>query len=137
MATDRDKSLDKQRGKIGHNLKYDLLIFRQHGIEFRGLAAPCDVAGAEGLASRSSRADQPDWPACDSMVASYLIDSTRSSHAMDALALALLRRQAGLVDVPLEQRLPQRFSLLQRRKDTEFVDIETAKVNGIVHAMHG
>ena len=57
--------------KCGHNLKYDLLIFRKAGVELRGLAAPT---------------------ACDSMVASYLVDASRSSHSLDALALSLLAR---------------------------------------------
>jgi DNA polymerase-1 len=53
--------------KCGHNLKYDLLIFRAHGVTLRGVAF-------------------------DSMVSSYLIDASRSSHSLDALALALLGR---------------------------------------------
>jgi DNA polymerase-1 len=55
----------------GHNLKYDLLVLRRHGVEVAGVATP---------------------GSCDTMVASYLIDASRSSHAMDALALALLSR---------------------------------------------
>ncbi|MGD9689438.1 MAG: DNA polymerase I [Phycisphaerales bacterium] len=56
---------DTGRPKCGHNLKYDLLVLRNAGIRLRGLAF-------------------------DSMVASYVIDASRSSHALDALALALL-----------------------------------------------
>ncbi|MBX3409284.1 MAG: DNA polymerase I [Phycisphaeraceae bacterium] len=62
---------DGSKAKCGHNLKYDLLIFRAAGVELTGLDAP---------------------GACDSMVASYLIDASRSSHGLDALALALLGR---------------------------------------------
>ncbi|MCR9217719.1 MAG: DNA polymerase I [bacterium] len=51
--------------KTGHNLKYDLLVLRRAGIRLAGIAA-------------------------DTMVASYLIDASRSSHSMDALALAEL-----------------------------------------------
>jgi DNA polymerase-1 len=58
---------DPTRPKCGHNLKYDLLIFRAHGVALRGMAF-------------------------DSMVASYLIDASRSSHSLDALALGLLGR---------------------------------------------
>ncbi len=58
---------DPKIPKCGHNLKYDLLVLRNHGVELRGIEF-------------------------DSMVASYLIDASRSSHAMDALALALLNR---------------------------------------------
>ncbi len=64
--------------KCGHNLKYDLLVLRKHGIELRGLVG--------------SGQDE-EWPGCDSMVSSYLIDSSRSSHSLDALALALLHRR--------------------------------------------
>jgi DNA polymerase-1 len=58
---------DPQIAKLGHNLKYDLLVLRRVGVEFRGIEF-------------------------DSMIASYLIDSSRSSHSLDALALALLGR---------------------------------------------
>ncbi len=58
---------DATRPKCGHNLKYDLLIFRAHAVTLRGMTF-------------------------DSMVASYLIDASRSSHALDALALGLLGR---------------------------------------------
>ncbi|MCC6230617.1 MAG: DNA polymerase I [Phycisphaerales bacterium] len=60
---------DEGKPKYGHNLKYDLMVLRGAGIHLRGIAAP---------------------GACDSMVASYLIDSSRSSHSLDALGLALL-----------------------------------------------
>lgn len=60
---------DPSRPKLGHNLKYDLLVLRNADVELRGLTHP---------------------DSCDSMVASYLIDASRSSHSLDALALALL-----------------------------------------------
>jgi DNA polymerase-1 len=56
---------DPKRPKCGHNAKYDLLVLRRAGVELRGVEF-------------------------DSMIASYLIDASRSSHGMDALALALL-----------------------------------------------
>ncbi|GJQ29867.1 MAG: DNA polymerase I [Phycisphaerae bacterium] len=62
---------DAAKPKAGHNLKFDMLILRNAGVTLRGLDAP---------------------GACDSMVASYLIDASRSSHGLDALALALLGR---------------------------------------------
>jgi DNA polymerase-1 len=51
--------------KCGHNLKYDWLVLRRAGVELAGVVF-------------------------DSMIASYLIDASRSSHSLDALALALL-----------------------------------------------
>ncbi|MEO1129999.1 MAG: DNA polymerase I, partial [Planctomycetota bacterium] len=58
---------DPARPKCGHNLKYDLLVLWRAGVELRGVAF-------------------------DSMIASYLIDASRSSHSLDNLALALLGR---------------------------------------------
>ncbi len=62
---------DPTKPKLGHNIKYDMLVLRRAGVELRGHLA-------EG--------------GCDSMIASFLIDASRSSHSMDALALALLGR---------------------------------------------
>ncbi len=59
---------DAKIRKTGHNLKYDILVLRNAGIELAGVAF-------------------------DTMVASYLIDASRSSHSMDALSLALLGRE--------------------------------------------
>ncbi|RJP41218.1 MAG: DNA polymerase I [Phycisphaerales bacterium] len=56
---ENDKSV-----KVGHNLKYDLLVLRQAGIE---------VAG----------------PMFDTMVASFLLDPMRRSHSLDGLSLEL------------------------------------------------
>lgn len=63
---------DPAKGKIGHNLKYDLLVLRRAGVRLGGLEHPAS---------------------CDSMVASYLLDASRSSHGLDALALAMLGRE--------------------------------------------
>jgi DNA polymerase I-like protein with 3'-5' exonuclease and polymerase domains len=65
----------RAKPKLGHNLKYDLLVLRNAGVELRGLTNP---------------------GSCDSMVASYLIDASRSSHSLDALALALLESHEHL-----------------------------------------
>ncbi|MDP7400701.1 MAG: 5'-3' exonuclease H3TH domain-containing protein, partial [Phycisphaerales bacterium] len=51
--------------KVAHNLKYDLQILRGAGFEVVG-------------------------PFGDTMISSYLLDSTRSSHGLDALSLGLL-----------------------------------------------
>ncbi|MDZ4830788.1 MAG: DNA polymerase I [Phycisphaerae bacterium] len=56
---------DSQVRKVGHNLKYDLNVLRNAGIRLAGIAG-------------------------DSMVESYLVDATRSSHSLDALAENLL-----------------------------------------------
>ncbi len=77
--------------KIGQNIKYDLNVLRRYGYEFKG-------------------------PLFDTMIASYLIDSSRRSHSMDSLAADLLglkpipikdligrgAQQISFMDVPLE-----------------------------------
>lgn len=54
--------------KVGHNLKFDLVVLRAHGFDVRGIGG-------------------------DSMVASYVDDATRASHRLDALAETLLGRR--------------------------------------------
>ncbi len=66
---------DASIAKVGHNLKYDLTVFRNAGIELRG---------------HQPTKTHPD--AGDTMVASFILDASRSSHSMDNLALALLNR---------------------------------------------
>jgi len=51
--------------KLGHNIKYDYAVLKQHGITLQG----------------------PLW---DTMIASYLIDPSRSSHKLDDLSAELL-----------------------------------------------
>jgi DNA polymerase-1 len=51
--------------KIGQNLKYDLLVLRQVGIAVQGIAF-------------------------DTMIASYLLNPTKTSHGLDAIALEYL-----------------------------------------------
>lgn len=78
--------------KVAHNLKYDLQILRGAGFEVVG-------------------------PFGDTMISSYLLDSTRSSHGLDALSLGLLgmemtpistligkgKSQIGFAEVPLDK----------------------------------
>lgn len=58
---------DTSIAKCGHNIKFDTLVLRAQGVALAGITF-------------------------DSMVASYLIDASRSSHGLDSLALALLGR---------------------------------------------
>jgi DNA polymerase-1 len=51
--------------KVGHNLKYDLMVMRQAGVNLRGIAL-------------------------DTMIASFLIDASRMQYGIDRLALDLL-----------------------------------------------
>ena len=64
---------DPTIGKVGHNLKFDLVVLRAHGFEVRGIVG-------------------------DSMIASYVEDATRATHKLDALSEAVLDRRC----VPIE-----------------------------------
>ncbi len=84
---DREKTLDLLRPmlesdavrKIGHNLKYDLQVFRTAGVRLGGVFF-------------------------DTMIASYLLDATRRSHKLDSLALDVL----GVRMIPIEQLIGKR-----------------------------
>ena len=58
---------DESVRKVGHNLKFDMLVLRRAGVGLGGVVA-------------------------DTMITSYVVDAGRSGHGMDALALALLGR---------------------------------------------
>ncbi len=59
---------DPSIGKVGHNLKYDLLVLRQLGILVQGVEF-------------------------DTMIADFLLDPLRRSHSLDALARSLLNHE--------------------------------------------
>jgi len=60
---------DETVRKIGHDLKFDMVVLKNHGIELRGLAF-------------------------DSMLASYLLDATRSGHPLEEASLEHLGYKA-------------------------------------------
>jgi len=60
---------DEAVRKLGHDLKFDAVVLRNHGIEVRGLAF-------------------------DSMLASYLLDATRSGHPLEDTSLEHLGYKA-------------------------------------------
>jgi DNA polymerase-1 len=53
---------DERIAKVGHDLKFDMIVLARHGVALRGLDT-------------------------DTMVASYLLDATRSAHGLEDLAL--------------------------------------------------
>jgi DNA polymerase-1 len=66
---------DPKIAKVGHNIKYDLLVMRQAGIELRGIEM-------------------------DSMIAAFLIDPSRMTYGIDRLALEVLNfRKVPTVDL--------------------------------------
>ena len=70
---------DETIAKVGQNIKYDLLIFKNAGVELRGFVPTNEVSNTQSAAG-------------DTMIASYVLDASRSSHSMDNLALAFLDR---------------------------------------------
>ena len=92
---------DPARPKCGHNLKFDMLVLRKAGIRLGGVSIPTSKKDrAKALAASPATSSHATYAtprfahstAFDSMVASYLIDASRSSHGLDALAMALLGR---------------------------------------------
>jgi DNA polymerase-1 len=62
---------DPRARLVGQNIKYDLLVLRRAGLEI-------DDIGRRGF---------------DTLVASYVVDATRSSHKLDNLSLAFLNHE--------------------------------------------
>ncbi len=54
--------------KFGHNIKYDLIVFRSEGVDLRGIGF-------------------------DSMLAAYVLDPSKRNYSMDALSLEILGRK--------------------------------------------
>jgi DNA polymerase-1 len=59
---------DATKGKYGQNIKYDYLVLRRHGVRVSGIA-------------------------CDTMIASYLLNPTKRSHSLEAIAQEYLEHQ--------------------------------------------
>jgi DNA polymerase I len=59
---------DPARPKLGHHLKYDAHVLANHGIELRGITE-------------------------DTLIESYVLDSTASRHDLDTLALGILQHR--------------------------------------------
>ncbi len=65
---------DPSVGKMGQNLKYDMSVLKNYEVELRGIA-------------------------CDTMVASYLLDPSDMSHGLDALA----RKHLNYRTIPISE----------------------------------
>ncbi len=95
MSPLRELLEDPAVGKVGHNLKYDLLVLRRAGVTLRGLD-------------------------CDTMVASYVLDPGRRQHSLNALSTDFLgytpveyesvagkgKSEISFAQVPLEEATP-------------------------------
>jgi DNA polymerase-1 len=88
----RDASVQK----VGHNLKYDWLVLRQAGIELKGVAF-------------------------DTMIASFMIDPGKRSHALDALALEEFNvRMRSYADVAGKGRAEKSFADVAVREAADY-----------------
>ena len=83
---------DEKIAKIGHNLKYDILVLKQEGITVKG-------------------------PLFDTMIASYLINPNKPNHSLEEVALEylsyrkktfveVLKKKSSFTEVPLEEAAP-------------------------------
>jgi DNA polymerase-1 len=59
---------DAKKRKYGQNIKYDYLVLRRQGVKIAGIA-------------------------CDTMIVSYLLDPTKRSHSLEAIAQEYLQHQ--------------------------------------------
>lgn len=80
---------DEQVTKIGHNLKYDIMVLKQEGIQVKGRLR-------------------------DVMIASYLMNPHKMNHSLDEVALEyqsyrkqtleeVLKKKSSFADIPLEE----------------------------------
>ncbi len=88
-------SADRPR-KVGHNIKYDLILLKRHGLDLKGL---------EG----------------DTMVASYLLDPTRRQHGLDELAEEILGHQMiSYKEVTAKLKKGESFAFVPLEKAAEY-----------------
>jgi DNA polymerase-1 len=95
---------DHKLPKIGHNLKFDYAILKNHGLELAG----------------------PLW---DTMIASYLVEPTRRSHKLDTLCAELLDiRMTSFAEVTAASSRPDcfRFVEIAAAKDYSCEDVIAA-----------
>jgi DNA polymerase I len=104
---------DEQIAKIGHNLKYDILILRKEGIKVAGKLY-------------------------DTMLASYLLNPNRPGHSLESVGLEYLNhkkrsfsdvlgKRASFADVPLNEATPyaaEDAALAWELKDILFKKLE-------------
>ena len=82
--------------KVGHNIKYDLILLERHGVELKGL---------EG----------------DTMLASYLLDPTRRTHGLDELAEEILgHSMISYKEVTRELQKGESFARVPLEKAKEY-----------------
>ncbi len=92
--------------KIGHNLKYDLLVLRQHGLEVNALD--------------------------DTMLMSYVLNGGKHGHSMDELALKYLDKTTiSFADVAGKGKAQKTFDRIEISVATNYA-AEDAEVTGLL-----
>jgi DNA polymerase-1 len=90
---------DASIGKVGHNLKYDLLVMREAGVDVRGVEL-------------------------DSMIAAFLLDASRMQFGIDRLALDLLNFRK----IPTSELIGKgKFSISMQKVDLEKIKTYAAE----------
>ncbi|HUF23664.1 MAG TPA: DNA polymerase I [Vicinamibacterales bacterium] len=131
-------------GKVGHDLKFDAIVLARHGVTLALPASPGSPASS-----------------FDTMIASYLVDATRSSHLVEDLALEQIgykaRREEDVCgrgaralrlsdvspdaivdfagersDLPLQLAAPLRDALARESLDRLYADLEMPLVPVLV-----
>ncbi len=133
VQIERGRAIEKLRplledgtvGKVGQNLKYDMLVLRRAGVEVAGVAF-------------------------DTMIASYLLNPSKPSHGLDAIALEYLnyktityaevagsgKKQIGFDAVPVEtatQYSGEDADVALRLKEVLAPRLEEQKLDALFH----
>jgi len=98
---------DNKFPKLGHNIKFDFSVLKQHGLTMQG----------------------PLW---DTMIASYLIDPSRRSHKLDALSEDFLeRRLTSFAEVTSNDKRPDAFVYVGLEEAKDY-SCEDANATGLL-----
>ncbi|MCC6426228.1 MAG: DNA polymerase I [Phycisphaerales bacterium] len=140
---------DPTKTQSGHNLKYDQLVLRRAGIHLALSPLDDSMPGCldaslpitHSSSPRSSALSAPSVssspsPSIDSMIASYLIDSSRSSHSLDALAQVYLGRgKQSINELIGSGKLQRSFAAVPIDQATTYAAADADIALQLAHAM--
>jgi len=102
--------LDPEKHKIGQNIKYDYQVLRRAGIDMQGI-----------------------W--CDTMLASYLLNPTRTSQGLDSLAVEFLdHRMISYAEVAGKGKEQKNFAQVEVEKASVY-SCEDADATWLLHKL--
>lgn len=102
--------LDPEKHKIGQNIKYDYQVLRRAGIDMQGI-----------------------W--CDTMLASYLLNPTRTSQGLDSLAVEFLdHRMISYAEVAGKGKEQKNFAQVEVEKASVY-SCEDADATYLLHKL--